>query len=1174
MSLLAPASSVRLVIEHRLRGMLTGWMHDGRAPGKESLNLLFGGSVQPLVLRRCDREDVASALGLPCAPYGFEADLGWEVWREVVLKGHSPDCYVNGRDVTAQLTAARLTETAWPTASLGEVEALQGLDFRGWLVPSGGLMPTLSLLCDGQPLACPTRWVERMDVAAAHWLPHAQVGFELELPGQIWRQARDNRVVSLQVLANGDALGPPHTLSASVLPDLLLRQHRPREHQADVRHCLLVLEHLVMAGAMPSLPQSSRELLLGQLRSAGLPEALVLGHAAGRAERVRLSVRAPRGRLGRYLRHRWFARLALKALQGLRQRPSRQAQADRWEIALTQATGLFDLGVYGNQVDVTELQGHSALRHYVMAGDALSLVPNRLLDPRLYTGQLPGRRHPGVNRLLHYALQGRFDGLRTSAWFDAGHYVRANPDVAASGMDPLSHFLRHGWREGRSPLADFSVNNESAQSVFKRLRRLACQSDGRQAADVVDYLLAGLPEGAPLSLDGLVPWAPPRQLAGRDFLNEAHWQALPARPAGACGVAVIVPVYAGVQETLRCLWAVLSAPCQTPFELVVVDDCSPDPALSAMLVRLAQQGWLRLLVNQDNLGFVRTVNRALAATPGQDVVILNADTCVANDWLDRLLAHAQAEPRAASVTPLSNNATVCSYPQTLAENPTLADISPSELDALAARTLAGVHVDAPTGVGFCMYMRRSCLDQIGLLDAERFGRGFGEENDWCQRAAEQGWRNLLAADVLVLHDGGVSFAGEASARALAALDILALRHPAYQASIDAFVAADPLGPARLALDVARLVRHDARPRTLMISHARGGGTARFELEEAQRLDRQGQAVILMRPGAVVGTVSLLLPGAPLVLPNLTDLSLAEPDLIESALSRLGVRAILLNHLVDFPADMAEQVAAWSRALAAPLRIMVHDYHAVCPRINFVNLAGQYCGEPAPQVCNRCLQADETGRAAGDIEDWRRAHRRLLASAQQVVVPDVDVAERLLRYFPGLPLVVRAHETLRVRPPRFQVGPVRKILVVGALSRIKGFDVVLQVLSSRAWADAAAQLSLLGYAMEDEALSQAGAQVLGRYDDSSLVDRLLQEAPDLVWLPSIWPETYNYVLSAALEAGCRVAVFDIGAPARRLREHPMHARILPLALARDPEALAAALLRSLADLGRVGAAAQS
>jgi O-antigen biosynthesis protein len=1169
MNSLASPAAPRLVVERRNNGLLVGWMYDPASAGEEVLTLSCQGQALPVVVRRFERDDVAEALHLPALPFGFEMTLPWQAWRHAVADGQALLWRFSGADVSRHFAAVLVA--AWPTSSVGALEGLSHLHLRGWYAAQGGQRPTLRLRCEGVEMACPSRWVERMDVAAAHWLPSAEVGFEIEIPGHVWQLAGHGRTVSLQVLVDGEPLGDACSLASSALHELLRPAARPREPRADALHCALVMEHVVMAGVMHTLSAPDRVLLGVQCAKLGLSSTLV--EPATPAVPGQVAARLPgqpKGVLGRVLQRRWSASLALSLLQRLRQRPERQDLAERLEIVLTRATGLLDKGLYLSQLGGDELRGQSALRHYVTRGDDLSLVPNRLLDPRLYTGQLPGRRHPGVNRLLHYALWGRFAGLRTSVWFDSGHYLRVHRDVAASGIDPLRHFINDGWREARSPVPGFAVGSDSGQSLLKRLSRLAGQSGGGAQASLDNFLLSGLPDGAPLPLQGRVPWVPHRVLDGQDFLLQSTWQGLAARSVSASTFAVIVPVYAGVQETLRCLWAVLSAPCRTPFELLVVDDCSPDPALSAMLVQLAQKGLLRLLVNPDNLGFVRTVNRALEATAGRDVVILNADTCVANDWLDRLLAHAQAEPLAASITPLSNNATLCSYPQTMADNGNLLEMPVAELDLLAARTLTGLHVQAPTGVGFCMYLRRQCLDQVGLLDAERFGRGYGEENDWCLRASDAGWVHLLAADVVVLHDGGVSFAGESSERATAALAILAERYPDYQERIRSFERADPLLPARLALDLARLVRADARPRALLISHARGGGTARYEQEEAARLDQQGRAVILMRPGDLPGTVSLNVPGSQLALPNLRNLPLADEELIESALRTLGVNILLLNHLVDFPAGMADRVRQWGLALAAPLRVMLHDYHAICPRINLVTLAGRYCGEPAPAACNQCLQADQAGRAAGDIVAWRRTHEQLLLAAQSVAVPDEDVAQRLQRYFPRLALAVQAHEAFDVRPPRFQVGPVRKLMVVGALSQIKGYDVVLALLASSTWRDADAQLSLLGYSLDDEALLQAGAQVLGRYDDAALVDRLVAEAPDLVWLPSIWPETYNYVLSAALQAGCRVAVFDIGAPARRLRHHRLHARILPLALADDPEALAAALLQSPAEAGRLPA----
>ena len=78
-----------------------------------------------------------------------------------------------------------------------------------------------------------------------------------------------------------------------------------------------------------------------------------------------------------------------------------------------------------------------------------------------------------------------------------------------------------------------------------------------------------------------------------------------------------------------------------------------------------------------------------------------------------------------------------------------------------------------------MCIRRACLDQIGPFDAERFGRGYGEENDFCMRAAGAGWRNVLAGDVFVYHEGAVSFSGERLALTENAGKTLADLYPDY-----------------------------------------------------------------------------------------------------------------------------------------------------------------------------------------------------------------------------------------------------------------------------------------------------------------------------------------------------------------------------------------------------------
>jgi GT2 family glycosyltransferase len=268
-------------------------------------------------------------------------------------------------------------------------------------------------------------------------------------------------------------------------------------------------------------------------------------------------------------------------------------------------------------------------------------------------------------------------------------------------------------------------------------------------------------------------------------------------------IDVIVPVYGGEDATKRCLASVLACVQRLPMRVVVVDDATPEPAIAAFVDALAADGRIELVRHAHNLGFVASVNRAMALHPDRDVVLLNSDTEVANDWLDRLAACAARDAHIATVTPFSNQATICSYPFEGWNAGVPGTLGLASLDRTFARANAGACADLPTAVGFCMYIKRACLDAIGAFDEERFGRGYGEENDFCMRARAAGWRSVVAADVFVFHEGGVSFAGEREALMRSATAALVARHPRYVVDVSAFIAADPLRRFRATIDDAR-----------------------------------------------------------------------------------------------------------------------------------------------------------------------------------------------------------------------------------------------------------------------------------------------------------------------------------------------------------------------------------
>jgi GT2 family glycosyltransferase len=258
---------------------------------------------------------------------------------------------------------------------------------------------------------------------------------------------------------------------------------------------------------------------------------------------------------------------------------------------------------------------------------------------------------------------------------------------------------------------------------------------------------------------------------------------------------IIVPVYNAPDLLARCLAALDRHTSAQQARVWIIDDASPDPRIEPLLGAWAANSPLRptVLRNAHNLGFVGTVNRGMAQASG-DVLLLNADTEVTPDWLPRMLGALRADARVATVTPFSNNAEICSWPEFCRAHPVPDD--PERIAAAFAACGPASYPELPTAVGFCMLIRRAALVAVGDFDQATFGRGYGEENDFCLRVAAHGWRNVLADDAYVVHAGGGSFAplglkpgGENLARLLA-------RYPGYNAQVAAFIAADPLAPLR------------------------------------------------------------------------------------------------------------------------------------------------------------------------------------------------------------------------------------------------------------------------------------------------------------------------------------------------------------------------------------------
>jgi len=257
---------------------------------------------------------------------------------------------------------------------------------------------------------------------------------------------------------------------------------------------------------------------------------------------------------------------------------------------------------------------------------------------------------------------------------------------------------------------------------------------------------------------------------------------------------VVIPVFNAFEMLGPCLDAV-SRTVPPDTVVLVIDDASTDEKVKPLL-----QAWVdkakpfrRFISQAENRGFVATANLGMRLA-GHDLVLLNSDTEVTTGWLQNLARCLDSDISIATATPWSNNGEIVSIPGFCQPNPV-----PENAEAIAAGIKScgrPAYPDMPTAVGFCMAISKRAIERIGLFDEATFGRGYGEENDYCMRAEHAGMRNVLCDDTYVVHHGGASFGPLDLKPDGKSMQRLLNKHPDYLDKVMAFIEADPLATRR------------------------------------------------------------------------------------------------------------------------------------------------------------------------------------------------------------------------------------------------------------------------------------------------------------------------------------------------------------------------------------------
>lgn len=528
-------------------------------------------------------------------------------------------------------------------------------------------------------------------------------------------------------------------------------------------------------------------------------------------------------------------------------------------------------------------------------------------------------------------------------------------------------------------------------------------------------------------------------------------------------VDIVVPVYNGYEDLVRCVESILRNTDLSRHRVILIDDCSKDERVEAFLREVcggpeegAENGigsdkGMIAVFNQVNMGFSANVNRGLAWSD-RDTIVLNSDTIVTQGWVEKLQSCAGRSKRIATVTPLSNAATLASVPVFLKDNPLPEGYTADSYARLVERVSLHRYPRIPVGVGFCMYVRNEAYALAGAFDEKAFGRGYGEENDFCFRCTMLGFIHVLCDDTFIYHRGTASFGTEEKKRLIEEhTQILRRRYPEFMEQNDVYCREDPDSEIRdnlllhqcldngkknllyfLHLDFRQIGKKNIGGTQLHVRDLVTGAKEHFNVFVCAR-DKDTLRLTLylqdqeLPEWAVVQQEALSEEECRLVtfqfpigpeesFPVLYDEQIA--GVLRKILTSFHIDLVHVHHTQGLSLDVFREC----RNLEIPVIATLHDYYYACPTTKLLTPEGRFCPMegsfvdweneakteegssqeqqhpfrkvPSEAACAACLKKNCGYGRVHVIRRWREENAKALERCEKIIFPS-DSARRIM-----------------------------------------------------------------------------------------------------------------------------------------------------------------------------------
>ena len=474
-------------------------------------------------------------------------------------------------------------------------------------------------------------------------------------------------------------------------------------------------------------------------------------------------------------------------------------------------------------------------------------------------------------------------------------------------------------------------------------------------------------------------------------------------------VDVIIPVYNALDDLKICLESLYKYTDLENNRLVIINDNSPDEKVKPYIDAQTRHNVI-IIHNEKNKGFSANINIGMAQSEINDVILLNSDTVVTENWVEKMLTCAYSSKGIGTVTPLSNNATLCSIPEFCRENSLPNGLTIDQTAAIVEECSFRKYPRITVAHGFCMLIKRDVIKSVGNFDADTFGRGYGEENDFCNRAEQMGYIHVMCDDTYIYHSGTKSFVSKEKEAYIREHErILDKRYPVQMHKNAVHCRDNPNGwvgnNASLYFDiwngkknVLYLLQSDFREG----SSDNVGGT-QFHVKYLMRELRNDMNVFVaarngqyLQVTAYVGDkehVFRFFVGEIETFPLLRNRSFA--SVFEHILRGFKIDIVHVHHTATISLDIFYE----AQKLGIPVIYTVHDYYCVCPNITLIDENGGMC-VGKKYNCEACLQRKKGIYEKNEyLRMWRAEFHDALNLCQKIIVPSESTLDIFTSYYP-------------------------------------------------------------------------------------------------------------------------------------------------------------------------------